>query len=129
MRKGLAVLLVFGLLLMGVTPVLAAGERVKAAAPARQGEVVQVVVPEPDGVPLSNDDLENSQGQGLRAAVVGALVGAIVSAGIAAVHYALDAAYDHFRHANVRDYVRTVKNAAIDGAVGGFVTGLRIPGL
>ena len=41
-KKGLAVLLVFGLLLMGVTPVLAAGEQVKAAATAQQGEVVRM---------------------------------------------------------------------------------------
>lgn len=46
MKKVLAVLLVFGLLLMGVAPALAAGEQVKAVAVAQQDGVVQVVTPE-----------------------------------------------------------------------------------
>jgi len=62
-KKGLAVLLVFGLLLMGVTPVLAAGEQVKAAATAQQGEAVQVVVPE--GEEVSVVVLENTFGDGI----------------------------------------------------------------
>ncbi len=71
-KKGLAVLLVFGLLLMGVTPVLAAGEQVKAAAPAQQGEIVQVVVP---GSPqLSDEEISDVQGQWTWS-VAGAILG------------------------------------------------------
>ena len=52
--KRLAVLLVLGLLLLGVTPTLAVGQQLNAAVPA-QDEVVQVVVPE--GEEPSNDYL------------------------------------------------------------------------
>ena len=71
-KKRLAVLLVFGLLLMGVTPALAAGEQVKAAAPAQQGEVVQVVVPE--SIELSDEEIGDVQGQWFWA-VAGAIIG------------------------------------------------------
>lgn len=67
MKKGLAVLLVFGLLLMGVTPVLAAGEQVKAALPAQQDEVVRVVVPE--GGEVSDSELALTDGEGSLCAV------------------------------------------------------------
>lgn len=77
MKKGLAVLLVFGLLLMGVTPVLAAGEQVGAAAPAQQGEVVQVVVPE--GEVLGDGYLSDEVG-GNPALVVAGIVAARVAA-------------------------------------------------
>ena len=77
MKKGLAVLLVFGLLLMGVTPVLAAGEQVKAAATAQQGEAVQVVVPE--GESLDEYELEETTGE-LAPQVWGTIIGAITGA-------------------------------------------------
>ena len=77
MKKGLAVLLVFGLLLMGVTPVLAAGEQVKAATPTQQDEVVRVVVPE--GKPLDEYDLEETTGE-IAPQVWGTVIGAIVGA-------------------------------------------------
>ncbi len=72
-KKGLAVILVFGLLLMGVTPTLAAGAQVKAAATAQQEEIVQVVVPE--GPEIGDKSLEGIQRQWYWA-VAGAIVGA-----------------------------------------------------
>jgi len=45
MRKSLVAILTAGLLLLGVSPVWAAGQAM-AALPAQQGEVVRVVVPE-----------------------------------------------------------------------------------
>ena len=77
MKKGLAVLLVFGLLLMGVTPVLAAGEQVKVAAPTQQDEVVQVAVPE--GEALDEQQLEEASGE-LAPQVVATVAGAIAGA-------------------------------------------------
>jgi len=61
MRKALIPFLVLGLLLLGVSPAMAAGEQVKAALPAQQDEVVQVVVPE--GEELSTDELEKTIGE------------------------------------------------------------------
>ena len=63
-----------------MTPVLAAGEQVKAAAAAQQEEVVQVVVPE--GVALGESELQNTQGEWwwvVAGAVGGAIAGAVES--------------------------------------------------
>ena len=59
MRKSLAAVLTAGLLLLGVSPVWAAGQAM-AAVPAQQGEVVQVVVPEGKG--LGEGELADVQG-------------------------------------------------------------------
>ncbi len=99
MKKGLAVLLVFGLLLMGVTPVLAAGGQVKAAAAAQQGEVVQVVVPKGEKLEVSLlSETKGGQAQVLIRIAQGAIrVGRTVKnfadkhpfiSGIAVGHYA-----------------------------------------
>ena len=45
MKKSVAVLLILGLLLLGVTPTLAAGEQLNTTVPAQE-EVVPVVLPE-----------------------------------------------------------------------------------
>jgi len=62
MRKLLVALLATGLLLLGVTPVWAAGQTMAAAAPAQQDEVVQVVVP--GGEELVDTALDEEQGAG-----------------------------------------------------------------
>ncbi len=87
MRKALVPFLVLGLLLLGVSPVMAAAEQAKAVLPAQQDEVVQVVVPE--GEQLVDKELQEVQGEwgvvgyiaarGLIGAVTGAVVGAIKS--------------------------------------------------
>ncbi len=51
MKKGLVTLLILGLLLTGVTPVLAAGERVKPVLAIQQEGTVQVVLPAVNGLP------------------------------------------------------------------------------
>ena len=81
MRKALIPFLVLGLLLLGVSPAMAAGEQVKAALPAQQDEVVQVVVP--GAQHLSDSDLEQIRGEnpilvafavGVAAGVVGNII-------------------------------------------------------
>ena len=71
MRKLLVALLATGLLLLGVTPVWAAGQAMAAAVPAQQDEVVQVVVPE--GVQATDQFLDETSGQGLGAALLNGL--------------------------------------------------------
>ena len=118
MKKGLAVLLVFGLLLMGVTPVLAAGEQVKAAATAQQEEAVQVVVPE--GQILTEKDLDGTNGQGLIGAILGGLAGAIGSALICVADAAIGSMTGHYT-ANAHDYAATVAKGALAGAARGAI--------
>ncbi len=80
MRKALVPFLVLGLLLLGVSPAMAAGEQAKAALPAQQDEVVQVVVP--SGEELDEVSLSQDKGAGpelyyvLRSAAMGALTSA-----------------------------------------------------
>lgn len=76
MRKSLVALLAAGLLLLGVTPVWAAGQAM-AAVPAQQDEVVQVVVPGGDA--LSEQELKEVKGE-LAPQVWGALIGAVTGA-------------------------------------------------
>ena len=77
MRKSLVAVLTAGLLLLGVSPVWAAGQAM-AAVPAQQGEVVQVVVP--GAQDLSDTDLAQIQGE--NPVVIAFAVG--VAAGITA---------------------------------------------
>jgi len=86
MRKVLVPFLALGLILLGMSPALAAGEQVKAALPAQQDKVVQVV---PEGEQLADKELQEVQGEwgplgyvaarGLIGAAAGALVGALKS--------------------------------------------------
>ena len=70
MRKSLVAVLTAGLLLLGVSPVWAAGQAM-AAVPAQQDEVVQVVVPE--GTQVSDRALSETSGEGLAAALLNGL--------------------------------------------------------
>ena len=72
MRKSLVAVLTAGLLLLGVSPVWAAGQAM-AVVPAQQGEVVQVVVPE--SPLLSDEEIGDVHGQWAWA-VAGAILGA-----------------------------------------------------
>jgi len=80
MRKSLVALLAAGLLLLGVTPVWAAGQAM-AAAPAQQDEVVQVVVV-PGGVALEESELQTTQGEFLGWWVVAGAVGVAIAGAI-----------------------------------------------
>ncbi len=116
MRKALVPFLVLGLLLLGVSPVMAAGEQVKAALPAQQDEVVQVVVPE--GEPVSEQALENTSGQGL----VGALIGGVLGGVGSAIEWAAGTAVGSYLAKGQVDW-KAVAYAAAAGFVGGFVRG------
>ena len=110
MKKGLAVLLVFGLLLMGVTPVLAAREQVKAALPVQHDEAVQVVVPEGDGIP--DNELNETQGECGACVLVGAASGALASG-------ASEAYRQLAKYGRVVDWKSVANEAAIGAFVGG----------
>lgn len=112
MRKVLVPLLAFGLLLMGVTPALAAGKQVKAALPTQQDKVGQIVIP--DGEQVSEETLSEVEGQGLIGALAGAIGGAIGGAVTSVVSSVL-----HHRPIDWKD----VGAAAIGGAVGGAIAG------
>ena len=61
MKKLMALVLSIGLVLLGTAPVMAAGQAAKAAPPAQQEQVVQVVVPE--GEVLRTPQLLETSGQ------------------------------------------------------------------
>ena len=130
MRKALVPFLVLGLLLLGVSPVMAAGEQVKAALPVQQDEVVQVVVPE--GEALDDVYLSSEVGGNPALAVLavvaarvavrwavrfavnrvkGAVIGAAWEVGSQAVRTARDR--------RNRFDARTIGCAAVGGAVAG----------
>ena len=76
MRKSLVAVLTAGLLLLGVSPVWAAGQAM-AAVPARQGGVVQVVLPgtgDPPDSELSPGDLADVKGQGAQDIIGGLML-------------------------------------------------------
>ena len=122
MKRGLATLLIFGLLLMGVSPSLAAGQQAKAVPPApqpaQQEEVVQVVVPE--GEVLTEKDLDSTDGQGLVGAILGGLTGAIGAALIYVADAAVGSMTGHYT-ANAHDFVATVAKGAGAGAAWGAI--------
>ena len=143
MKKLMVLVLSFGLVLLGTAPVMAAGQTFALSPSAKPaaavlpvndiekidtGKMKGVEIPEPPGFGmLSDQELEEVEGEGLASAAVGAVVGAVLGAGVAAVHYMLDAAYDNFKHSSVYEYVRTVRNGAIDGAIGGAIAGALAP--
>ncbi|WP_148230426.1 hypothetical protein [Marinithermus hydrothermalis] len=109
MKKGLAVLLVFGLLLMRVTPALSAGERVEEVFPQQREAIIEVVTP--NGLPLSDEDLKDARGQ-WENVVIGAVAGA---------------AFEIYRQITSSDRVRDwgdVARSAAYGAITGAVGGL-----
>ena len=109
MKKGLAVLLVFGLLLMGVTPALAAGERVEEVFPQQREAIIEVVTP--NGLPLSDEDLKDAQGQWANV-IIGAVAGA-----------AFEIYGQTTSSGRVRDWGAVARSAAygaITGAVGAW---------
>jgi len=108
MRKTLVALLTAGLLLLGVTPVWAAGQAMEVAAPAQQDEVVQVVVPE--GNELEDSTLDRTRGEWAWA-VVGAVAGAASSV------------YDYHRTHKGKGTLIGYATAAFTGAVVGAVGG------
>jgi len=91
MRKGLVALLTAGLLLLGVSPVWAAGQAM-AAVPAQQDEVVQVVVP--GGQNLSDFDLSQIQGENPVVAFIVSRAASVVIGIVIGV--AGNAIYDHY---------------------------------
>ncbi len=113
MRKSLVAILTAGLLFLGVSPVWAAGQAM-ATLPAQQGEVVQVVVPEGEG--LGEGELADVQGEAGPLAYVGyvlvrGLIGAVGGAAIGAF----------------KSYVETGRVNVRDVAVGagiGFIAGV-----
>jgi len=111
MRKSLVALLATGLLLLGVTPVWAAGQAMAAAVPAQQDEVVQVVVPE--GEELSDRSLGKARGEFEVAPwLAGAAWGAAVGAGTQMVANSLQG----------EPLFKNVGRAAVIGAVSGAGT-------
>jgi len=127
MRKGLVALLTAGLLLLGVSPVWAAGQAM-TASPAQQEEVVQVVVPE--GETLTEHYLSDAVG-GNPALAVLAVVAARVAVR-AAVRFAINRlkgaaigaawevagqAYRTVRTRKNQFNVRSIGCAAVGGAV------------
>ena len=103
MRKALIPFLVLGLLLLGVSPAMAAGEQAKAALPAQQHEVVQVVVPK--SIELSDEEIGDVQGQWFWA-VAGAIIGGYE-------------AYRSCSNCSVAKKVAVTAFGALVGAVGG----------
>lgn len=92
--------MVFRLILLGMTPTLAAGQQLNTAVTAQepaQGEVVQLVLPEGEELPLTS--LDDTEGQGLIEAAAGALWGMIWGA----LEYTIDAAVDGGRHVSAGD--------------------------
>ena len=61
MKTLMALVLSFGMVLLGTAPVMAAGQAMQAAAPLQQSKVVQVVVPETQS--LSDSDIELIRGE------------------------------------------------------------------
>lgn len=122
MRKALVPFLVLGLILLGMSPALAAGEQVKAAPPAQQNEVVQVVVPATDQMEdsLGDEELAEIEGEGLIGAFAGALFGMVLGA----LKYLAVTAWNeaHGRHtASIGGALSAIGNGALDGAITGLV--------
>ncbi len=115
MRKSLVAVLTAGLLLLGVSPVWAAGQAM-AAVPAQQGEVVQVVVPE--GKEIPEKALQKTNGEGIVGAIVGGLLNGIGSA----IEWAAGAAVGSYLAQGKVNW-KAVGYAAAAGFAGGFVRG------
>ncbi len=87
MKKLMAIVLSFGLVLLGTAPVMAAGQLAKAAPPVQQEQAVQVIVP--GGAAMDEGELADVQGElaplayvalrGIIGAAAGAIVGAVKS--------------------------------------------------
>ena len=134
MKKLMVLVLSFGLVLLGTAPVMAAGQTfalspstkpAAAVLPVNDiekidtGKMKGIEIPEPPGFGvLSDEELEETTGEGLVGAVVGGVVSGVsyaisAAAGTAAATYVSSGSVDW--HA--------VGVAAVGGFVGGFVRG------
>ena len=116
MRKSLVAVLTAGLLLLGVSPVWAAGQAMELSVPGAE-EVVSIPVPS-GAAQLGDEELAQVDGQGLIGAIAGAIGGAIGGAVTGAI-----GSYLHSGHVDWRDVVAGAVGGAVGGAIGGAIAG------
>jgi len=77
MKTLMALVLSFGMVLLGTAPVMAAGEGINGAAASQQLKSKGVQITLPDTKIISDDELEETSGE-VAPEVIGGIVGAIV---------------------------------------------------
>jgi len=131
MKTLMALVLSFGMVLLGTAPVMAAGQLMAPKAAANLNAPVktlkpdpsltQPAIPEPPGFrTMSDEELEGVDGEGLIGAILGGLAGMVTGA----LQYGIDAAVGSMTGhstANAHDFVATVAKSAAAGAAVGAI--------